>query len=66
MSELKGFYEVKIEEEARKYRGVIDTLRKEVTELYEEIDLKKSMEEEVYLDIMRINQQRNEKQREAQ
>ncbi len=37
-----------MEEEDRKYRKMIEMLKTEVTELYKEIDLKKSMEEEMF------------------
>lgn len=48
VEELKSFYERKMVEEDKKYRTTIDVLKKEVIELYKEIDLKKSMEEEMF------------------
>lgn len=44
-----------MEDEDKKYRKIIDVLKVEVTELYKEIDLKKSMEEEMFNEIMKVN-----------
>ena len=47
-----------MEEEDKKYRRIIDVLKTEMTELYKEMDLKKSMEEEMFNEIMKINRDR--------
>ena len=57
IKELNSFYEKKIEQEGEKYKTIIESLKGEMTELYKDIDLKKSMQEEMYSEIMRINEE---------
>jgi predicted nuclease with TOPRIM domain len=52
IKELTAFYEAKLEESNRKHRTVITTLRSEMQELTQEIDLKKSIEVQIYQDII--------------
>ena len=43
LAELKSFYERKIAEDNTKYKEVIRMLKSEMSDLYKEIDLKKSL-----------------------